>query len=145
MMEPDPKKEEAKLKKKILKLKTPDVAETAPVSDPIPAPDEPEPVVAEAVAVPTTPPAAIKVDTTNIDPDMRGGTRVSWLWWFLLILIAAITGWYFWDKRKNEDIHGLSGSPLRPAPPLGGLSPVSGYYAKGKTRARTRSTPKKKR
>jgi outer membrane biosynthesis protein TonB len=142
-MEPDTDMEEAKLKKKARPPKNVVVAE-APASEP--SPTEVPVDTASSAAEPTpAPAAALKVDTSNVDPGTNGGTRISWLWWLLLILMAAVVGWYFWDKHQNEMSHGLSGSPLRPAPPLGGLSPVSGYYAKRKTHARARAASKKKR
>lgn len=52
----------------------------------------------------------------------------SWLWWLLLILACAC-GYYLWKKRKEKIRAAFPGeAPApKPAPPLGGLSPVSGY------------------
>lgn len=52
----------------------------------------------------------------------------SWLWWLLLILACAC-GYYLWKKRKEKNTAVFpGGAPApQPAPPLGGLSPVSGY------------------
>jgi hypothetical protein len=56
-------------------------------------------------------------------PPVKKGGHSSWLWWILLVLILAGIGWYFWSKNQPDE------HPAQPMPPVGGLSPVSGFTA----------------
>jgi hypothetical protein len=49
-----------------------------------------------------------------------GGSH--WIWWILLIVVLGGIGWYFWSKNQSDD-------HSQPMPPVGGLSPVSGFTA----------------
>jgi len=121
-MDPDPEAEEAKIKRKNKPAKSLVVADAKPTVEPTPTTAVPTPVptpVAVAVQAETPPP---------VEPSASTG-GYSWLWWLLLLLAALVGGWYYWNKKKSENTHGLGGSSVRPAPPLGGLSPVSGFFA----------------
>jgi hypothetical protein len=50
-----------------------------------------------------------------------GGSHL--LLWLLLIIVLGGVGWYFWSKNHPED------HVDQPMPPVGGLSPVSGFTA----------------
>jgi hypothetical protein len=49
-----------------------------------------------------------------------GGSR--WLLWLLGAVALAGAGWYLWSKKHPPD-------SSEPMPPVGGLSPVSGFTA----------------
>lgn len=74
-------------------------------------------------------PAVTAQITPNNTPSMETSAPVkksghtSWLWWVLLVLVLAGIGWYFWSKNQPDD------HPSQPMPPVGGLSPVSGFTA----------------
>lgn len=65
----------------------------------------------------TTPVPPPPVDTTT-PPAKTGGSH--WIWWVLLVLVLGGVGWFL--KNKNQ-----SGDFSQPNPPVGGLSPVSGF------------------
>ncbi len=49
--------------------------------------------------------------------------------WFLWLVVLALLGggaYWYWSHRKEDD------SPYQPQPPVGGLSPVSGFTARKK-------------
>jgi len=74
-------------------------------------------------------PSMTTQSTPNSTPSMETATPVkksggsSWIWWILLILALGGAGWYFWSKNQSE------GGSSQPKPPVGGLSPVSGFTA----------------
>lgn len=51
-------------------------------------------------------------------PKKSGGSH--WLLWLLLAIVVAGGAWYFWSQKQAED-------SSQPMPPVGGLSPVSGF------------------
>ncbi len=81
------------------------------------------PVTAEGVATPVPTPLV----ATNPTPAMESPAPVKrpvashWLLWILVALVLGGIGWYFWTKNKENQ------GPTQPAPPTGGLSPVSGF------------------
>lgn len=95
----------------------PAAAQAAPTTTPVPTPPPPAPtaVPAESVGAETVPQAR------------PSSSRLIWL----LILFALLGGaWYYWRKHQEAD----DSFTDKPSAPLGGLSPVSGYFAKGKKR-----------
>jgi hypothetical protein len=71
------------------------------------------------VATPTTPKETPAMETTA--PVIRSGGS-HWIWWTLLVVVLGGIGWYFWSKNQSDD-------HSQPMPPVGGLSPVSGFTA----------------
>jgi hypothetical protein len=66
------------------------------------------------------------------------GKKSSWKWWgwlFLVLLVLAAL-WYY--LRKSQEDESL---PTHPSAPLGGLSPVSGFFASQKKK--NAQTPRK--
>jgi hypothetical protein len=100
-------------------------------------------VKAEPTATPL--PAQIASDIAKIDPistevtpqAKKSSNKTIWL---LLLLLLLGGGWYVWRKRQAED----SSFPTKPSAPLGGLSPVSGFFAKRKKRSGSSSGETKK-
>jgi hypothetical protein len=80
-------------------------------------------------SVSSSTPLATTQTTPNQTPAMDPVTPVkktgksSKLLWLLLVPILAGIGWYFWSKNQPHD------HPSQPMPPVGGLSPVSGFTA----------------
>ena len=71
-----------------------------------------------------TPLATPVMDATEPPPAKKSGS--GWILWVLLALVGGGGGWYFWTKRQEDAaIH-----PPQPKPPVGGLSPVSGFTGK---------------
>jgi hypothetical protein len=74
-------------------------------------------------------PAATAQITPNNTPSMETSAPVkksghaSWLWVPLVLALGGLIGWYFWSKNRTDD------HPSQPMPPVGGLSPVSGFTA----------------
>lgn len=70
--------------------------------------------------------AAAQPPTSSETPAMETAAPVkkgsSWLWWVLLALVLVGAAYLAWKKRQAE---GAS----QPMPPVGGLSPVSGFTA----------------
>jgi len=64
-----------------------------------------------------TPNAVPPMDTT-VPPAKGGGSH--WIWWVLLVLVLGGVGWFL--KNRSQ-----SGDYSQPNPPVGGLSPVSGF------------------
>ena len=67
---------------------------------------------------PQTTPAQTPAMETTVTPVKTGGSH--WILWTILVVAAAGIGWFFWSKNQSGD----SGQPN---PPVGGLSPVSGF------------------
>jgi hypothetical protein len=116
---PVSKKVARSYKQKIARMKATEAAVNAQVS-PTSTPQV-TPVVA-SVITPTVVPAPIQAQppmesTTNSTP--KKGSH-----WFLWLVVLVILGggayWYF-TRNKDEE------TPYQPQPPVGGLSPVSGY------------------
>ena len=59
---------------------------------------------------------------TTAAPKKAGGSHFLLI--IFLVLVVAGIGWYFWTKNQPMDDH-----PDHPMPPVGGLSPVSGFTA----------------
>lgn len=66
----------------------------------------------------STPIAAPVMDVTVPPAAKSGGSH--WIWWVLLVLVLGGVGWFL--KNRSE-----SGDYSQPNPPVGGLSPVSGF------------------
>ncbi|HUO57770.1 MAG TPA: hypothetical protein VMV05_06300 [bacterium] len=64
------------------------------------------------------------MDTSTPTSPKKGGS--GWVMWVLLVLVGGGGGWYFWSKRQEASLV----NPNQPKPPVGGLSPVSGYTGK---------------
>ena len=71
-------------------------------------------------ALPSSPKSTPAMETP-MPIKKSGGSH--WLLWILVLLVVGLIGWYFWSKSQ-EGHH-----PGQPAPPMGGLSPVSGFTA----------------
>jgi len=69
----------------------------------------------------------IQAPSTAQTPAMETAAPVkkgsNWLWWALLALVLAGAGYLTWKKRRSEE------HSAQPMPPVGGLSPVSGFTA----------------
>jgi hypothetical protein len=85
---------------------------TTPVTENTSAPP---PVVTQA-------PAQTPAMETPVPVKKSGG--VHWFLWLLVLLVLGGIGWYFWSKSQSDHQ-----SPSQPMPPVGGLSPVSGFTA----------------
>ncbi len=85
----------------------------------------------ETAAAAATPNTAPPVDASV--PPAKGGSH--WIWWVLLVLALGGIGWFL--KNKSQ-----SGDYSQPNPPVGGLSPVSGFTGvKNKIEDETDSEP----
>ncbi len=67
---------------------------------------------------PQTTPNQTPAMETPAAPVKTGGSH--WILWTVLVVAVAGIGWFFWSKNQSGD----SGQPN---PPVGGLSPVSGF------------------
>jgi len=76
---------------------------------------------ANTVAPPPETPAQTPAMETAAPVAKSGGSHL--LLWLLLIIVLGGVGWYFWSKNHPED------HVDQPMPPVGGLSPVSGFTA----------------
>lgn len=110
------------------KPQPPTVQAAAPASPAPPAATKPAdtPVAAAAAANNAPPPAdqaaaASPVESTPVEASANGKGGFPWIWILLLILLA-VGAWYYWHSKKTA-----RPSLLQPHPPLGGLSPVSGF------------------
>lgn len=106
--------------------KTPRAAQTEkvfhkPTATPLPtATPIPTPVSTSAV------PGSLKGEPMGSEPMTSG--KSSWKIWGWLLVVLMVLGalWYYWRKSQEDD-----STPTHPSAPLGGLSPVSGFFAKG--------------
>ncbi len=69
-------------------------------------------------STPASTPIAAPVVDTAVPPAKGGGSH--WFWWVLLVLVLGGVGLFL--KNRNQ-----SGDYSQPNPPVGGLSPVSGF------------------
>jgi hypothetical protein len=77
--------------------------------------------------VPTTVTTPKETPQVESPAPMKKAGGSHWLLWTLVVLVLAGIGYYFWNKSQDNK------PPTMPAPPTGGLSPVSGFTAiKGK-------------
>ena len=82
------------------------------------------PVSGEGATMASTLPGTPK-QTPALETPMpvKKSAGAHWFLWLLVLIVLGLIGWYFWSKNQ-EGQH-----PGQPAPPLGGLSPVSGFTA----------------
>ena len=77
---------------------------------------------ATTAATPVTTPQQTPAVETALPVKKSGAFH--WVLWLLVIIVLGVIGWYFWSRsRSHSDQSG------QPTPPMGGLSPVSGYTA----------------
>jgi hypothetical protein len=137
-MEQDPDQVESKLKNRarpVKKLLAPTKPAEAPTSTPLPA------VTEAPTPEPTAPPVVVvKTEPETPEPALKESS-VSSIWWIILALLLAGGGWYYWHKRQEKRLMSI---PTRPSPPLGGLSPVSGFFANGKRKSAARPGRKRR-
>jgi len=127
---------------KVVQKPKPVKATKPPVKSPAVPTATPQPV---ATDIPTPIPTsnvfgAIKSEPMSTDnpPSVKSTSK---LWsWLLLLLVVVGAIWYFW--RRNQDDDSL---PSKPSAPLGGLSPVSGFFSDGskKTSHSDKAKPKR--
>lgn len=67
----------------------------------------------------------IKTPTMETAAPLKAKGGSHWFLWVLVVLIVGGIGWYFWSKKQSENPH----FPAQPKPPVGGVSPVSGFMA----------------
>lgn len=67
----------------------------------------------------------IKTPTMETASPLKANGGSHWFLWVLVVLILGGIGWYFWSKKQSEGSH----YPGQPKPPVGGVSPVSGFMA----------------
>lgn len=71
----------------------------------------------------TTAPVASGTPAMETAAPVEKGGFPSWLLWVLAIAALGGVGYYVWAKRQAEE------QSSQPMPPVGGLSPVSGFTA----------------
>ncbi len=83
---------------------------------------------AEPVMTPTAvaAPAPPMETTTNTHP--RKGPH--WILWLIILILLGGGAYWYWLRSKEDD-----NTPYQPHPPVGGLSPVSGYTVRKKPEA----------
>jgi hypothetical protein len=94
----------------------------------------PQSVQTVQVMTTSTPQTTPTVVTTSTQPQppMEGNANQKpkhGSHWFLWLVVLALLGggaYWYWSHRKEDD------SPYQPQPPVGGLSPVSGFTARKK-------------
>ena len=80
-------------------------------SNPAPASNNPAPIAVNPV-LPSTP----------VSEPVQPKNGSHWVLWALGLIAIGGIGWVYWSKRQSED-------SAQPMPPVGGLSPVSGFTA----------------
>lgn len=97
-----------------------------------------------ATAIPTPEPTSAVLGSMKNEPmtpeTVPTSKSSSKIWtWLLLLLVVAGALLYYWRRNQDEDP-----TPGKPSAPLGGLSPVSGYFAKGTENGSPSAKPKRK-
>ena len=64
--------------------------------------------------------AVPRLETVHLQPAPTQRRRKGI--WILLLVLLGVGAWYYWKSKKNT-----RPALLQPHPPLGGLSPVSGF------------------
>jgi hypothetical protein len=83
---------------------------------------EPTATVVPVVAASEEPPAA-SASPLEAAPMEAAQNKGGFPWlWFLLLILVGVGAWYYWKTKKQH-----RPTLLQPHPPLGGLSPVSGF------------------
>jgi len=105
--------------------KTPRAAQTPKVSRKPTATPQPT-----ATPIPTPPSTSAVLGSVKGEPmssEPLTGGKSSWKMWGWLLVVLLVLGalWYYWRKSQEDD-----STPTHPSAPLGGLSPVSGFFAK---------------
>jgi hypothetical protein len=60
----------------------------------------------------------------STNPKPKSGSH--WFLWLVVLALLGLGAYWYWSHRKEDD------SPYQPQPPVGGLSPVSGFTARKK-------------
>jgi hypothetical protein len=97
-------------------------AELSPTSTP-----QPTPVIA-SMNTPTVVPAPNQaqppMEATSNSTSKKGS---HWFLWLVVLVILGGGAYWYFTRNKDEE------TPYQPQPPVGGLSPVSGYTGQKKS------------